>query len=76
MAGTKLDEAAIFNAARRIDDPAERRRYVEEACGEDRALARRVEALLRMHDEGPTFLPCPAEEVRDLLNDRARSCDS
>ncbi|HZY87294.1 MAG TPA: serine/threonine-protein kinase [Gemmataceae bacterium] len=67
MAGTKLDEAAVFNAARRIDDPAERRRYVGEACGEDRALASRVEALLRMHDEGPTFLPCPAEEVRDLL---------
>ena len=55
------------NAARRIGDPAARRLYVREACGEDIALAGRVEALLRMHDEDPTFLAAPAEDVRDLL---------
>ena len=67
MAGTKLDEAAIFNAARRIEDAAARRRYVAEACGEDRVLAARVEALLRMN-EGSTFLACPAEDLRTLLD--------
>jgi serine/threonine protein kinase/tetratricopeptide (TPR) repeat protein len=67
MAMPKLDEASIFNAARRIDDPAARRLYVREACGEDGALADRVEALLRMHDEDPTFLASPTEDVRALL---------
>jgi serine/threonine protein kinase/tetratricopeptide (TPR) repeat protein len=67
MAGTKLDEAAIFNAARRIEDSAAQRRYVAEACGEDRTLAGRVEALLRMH-EGSTFLASPAEDLRTLLD--------
>ena len=67
MGAPKLDEAAVFNAARRIDDAAKRRQYVREACGEDLALAGRVEALLRIHDEDPTFLACPAEEIRELL---------
>ncbi len=46
MAATKPDEATLFDAARRIDDPAARRLYIREACGEDLALAGRVEALL------------------------------
>jgi serine/threonine protein kinase/tetratricopeptide (TPR) repeat protein len=68
MAAPHRDEADIFNAARQVADPAARRRYVAEACGEDRTLAERVEALLRVHDEAPTFLDYPAEEVRDLLD--------
>jgi serine/threonine protein kinase len=61
-----FDEAAIFNAARRIEDPAARNRYVREACA-DGALADRIEALLRAHDEGPTFLASPTSELGDLL---------
>ena len=57
MAGPKPDEATIFNAARRIEDAAARRQYVGKACGEDLALAGRVEALLRAHEEGPPFWP-------------------
>ncbi|MBV8592926.1 MAG: serine/threonine protein kinase, partial [Caulobacteraceae bacterium] len=67
MGAPKLDEASIFNAARRIDDPAARQRYVGEACGDDRALAGRVAALLRMHDEGPIFLASPTQALGDLL---------
>src|SRR6516225_7697756 len=67
MTAPKPDEAAIFNAARRIEDPAARRQYVGEACGQDLALAGRVEALLRIHDEDPTFLASLAEGVRDPL---------
>jgi hypothetical protein len=67
MAASNLDEATVFNAARRIDDPTERRRYVREACGEDLTLAGRVEDLLRAHDEGPTFLASPARELGDFL---------
>ena len=66
MAAPKPDESTLFNAARRIDGPAARRLYVREACGDALALAGRLEALLRMHDEDPTFLASPAEDVRDL----------
>jgi WD40 repeat protein len=67
MAASKPDEATIFSTARRIDDPAARRLYVREACGGDLALAGRVEALLRAHDEGPTFLASPSKELGELL---------
>ena len=67
MGAPKLDEAAVFNAARRVDDPAARRLYVREACGEDLTLAGRVEALLRAHDEAPTSLASPTRELGDLL---------
>jgi predicted Ser/Thr protein kinase len=67
LAAPKSDEATIFNAARQIEDPAARRQYVGEACGEDLALAGRVEALLRAHDEGSTFLGSPSKDLGDLL---------
>jgi hypothetical protein len=67
MAAPTFDEAAIFNAARRIEDPAARRQYIREACGADGALADRVEALLRAHDENPTFLASPTRELGDFL---------
>jgi WD40 repeat protein len=65
MSAPKVDEAAVFNAARRIGDPAARRLYVHEACGGDAALAGRVEALLRAHDHGPTFLASPTGDLGD-----------
>jgi serine/threonine protein kinase/Flp pilus assembly protein TadD len=55
-----LDEAALFNAARQIQAPDARRAYLQEACGDDQKLRLRVEALLRAHEEGPTFLASPA----------------
>jgi predicted Ser/Thr protein kinase len=73
MAAPKSDAATIFNAARRIDDPAARQRYVAEACGDDLALAGRVEALLRAHGEGPTFLASPTRELGDLLAARSEA---
>jgi len=55
----KPDEEAIFNAARRIAAPDARRRYVEQACGEDPNLRARIEALLRVHDQERSFLEPP-----------------
>src|SRR5262249_48838886 len=55
----KLHEAAVFDAARKIHDPEARRRYLQEACGEDPDLLTRVEALLRVHDEEDWFLKVP-----------------
>jgi serine/threonine protein kinase/Tfp pilus assembly protein PilF len=67
MAVAKRDEATIFNAARRIEDPTARRQYVREACGEDGTLADRIEALLQAHDDDATFLASPTNEFRAFL---------
>jgi serine/threonine protein kinase/Flp pilus assembly protein TadD len=67
MSTSKLDEATIFNAARQMVTPEARRQYVQEACGTDLDLQRRVEALLRAHEEEETFLTFPTEEFRAIL---------
>jgi serine/threonine protein kinase/tetratricopeptide (TPR) repeat protein len=64
MSVANPDEKAIFNAARRIESPEARRLYVTQACGDDRTLCERIEALLRVHDEDATFLRPPAEQLR------------
>jgi serine/threonine protein kinase/tetratricopeptide (TPR) repeat protein len=56
-----LDEQEIFHAARRIGAPEARRAYLESACGAERGLRARVEALLRVHDQEQSFLRAPAE---------------
>src|SRR5262245_5248693 len=64
MPVSHFQEEAVFNAARRITDPAERAAYVREACG-DAQLQARVGALLSVYDKergllassGPAFVP-------------------
>ncbi|HEX7450245.1 MAG TPA: protein kinase, partial [Pirellulales bacterium] len=56
----KLDERAIFDAARQIESPEARSSYLRQACAGDRGLLERVEQLLRVHDEDETFLRSPA----------------
>src|SRR5437763_14577683 len=60
----KLDEAVLFTLARQIQVPEARRLYLQEACGDDRALLARVEALLRVHEEQRSFLETPAVPAR------------
>ena len=55
MATLKLDEAAIFDIARQIEAPEARLLFIQMACGEDRDLQARVEALLRVNDEQGNF---------------------
>jgi serine/threonine protein kinase len=52
-----LDEAAIFNTARRLEEQA-RRRYLDMACAEDHHVLARIEALLRVHEQ-ESFLESP-----------------
>ena len=52
-------EAELFDAARRVSEPAARQRYLDEACP-DPAVRARVEALLRVHDSERSFLRPPA----------------
>ena len=52
-------EEGLFAAALALP-VAERRHYLEEACGGDAELLQRVEALLRVHEEVGDFLEAPA----------------
>jgi hypothetical protein len=50
----------IFLAAVEKPDPAERDAYLREACGQDEALRRQVDALLGKHAQAGSFLESPA----------------
>ncbi|MBO0697650.1 MAG: tetratricopeptide repeat protein [Zavarzinella sp.] len=69
MTTPEPSEAAIFNSARRIHAPEDRDAYLDRVCGDDRGLRTRVEALLRIHDEEPTFLQSPAEEFDEPVGE-------
>jgi serine/threonine protein kinase/WD40 repeat protein/Flp pilus assembly protein TadD len=64
MIAPELDEAAIFNAARLIQEPEARRHYLDGACPNDPNLRARLEALLGIHDQERSFLEGPAEAIR------------
>jgi serine/threonine protein kinase/tetratricopeptide (TPR) repeat protein len=64
MAIPILDEAAVFNAARQLQGPEARRLYLDSACGNDKRLLARIEALLRVYDQEETFLESPAVPTR------------
>ncbi len=63
MAIKELDEEAIFNVARRIETQDARNSYLQQVCGADRTLLKRVTALLRAHDDETNFLEQPAVKV-------------
>jgi WD40 repeat protein len=64
-----MNQRDIFTAAIQITDPAARADYLEQACGGDANLRRRVEALIRAHDSAGGFLARPA--VEQLADDVA-----
>ena len=51
-----MNEETIFGEATQRADPAERAAFLEAACGGDKVLRRRVEALLSVHEAGGSFL--------------------
>jgi len=55
-----MSERTIFLTALDKDNPHKRTAYLDEACAGDRALRQRVEALLRSHEAGGSFLEEPA----------------
>ena len=59
-------ERTIFLEAIEKDDPAERRRFVEEACGDDEALKASVQALLAADDEDDNPLDRPPVDYRKI----------
>jgi WD40 repeat protein/tetratricopeptide (TPR) repeat protein len=54
------DERAIFGIARRLDSTEARNEYLQQICGDDEALLKRVGTLLQLHDADEAFLESPA----------------
>ncbi len=59
MVGKILDDQAIFEVARKIDSHEARQAYLLQICGEDLAMAQRIETLLHAHDKSASYLECP-----------------
>lgn len=53
------NEEAIFDLARRIDDPQVRADFIDHACGTNSELKRRVGGLLDLHSTHESFLEGP-----------------
>src|SRR5689334_8910221 len=56
-----MNEETLFHLARE-KPPAERAAFLDQACAGDPALRRRVEVLLRAHDDPASLLDRPALE--------------
>jgi serine/threonine protein kinase/tetratricopeptide (TPR) repeat protein len=65
MTAKPLDEEALFHAARRIADPDARALFIDQACGDDAALAERVRTLLKMHEQEADGLEPPPVRTSD-----------
>ncbi len=59
MNDRKIDEADVFNLARKIAAPDARAEYLKQACGDDAELQGRIERLLAAYDQQPNFLNAP-----------------
>jgi serine/threonine protein kinase/formylglycine-generating enzyme required for sulfatase activity/tetratricopeptide (TPR) repeat protein len=57
-----MSERAIFLTALDKNDAQERSAYLDSACAGEPALRRRVEALLKSHDDAGSFLDAPIGE--------------
>jgi serine/threonine protein kinase/tetratricopeptide (TPR) repeat protein len=65
VATNGLDEQAIFEVARKMDNCEARETYLRQVCGQDEALIGRVRALLQAHKENESFLEGPASALRE-----------
>jgi hypothetical protein len=55
-----VNELDIFSAALELHLPEERARYLDEACGDNRELRRRLDELLQAHAHAGSFMGDPA----------------
>ena len=68
MAAAQPDLLAIFTEAVAREDPAERSRFLDQACGNDPLARERVESLLRAHCAAGNFLGGNAPQARPTLD--------
>src|SRR5258708_38339068 len=65
----------IFLAAAEQTDPREREACLRQACGDGAALRRRVEALLRGHDQANSILERPAFDAAAIVAPQSAGTD-
>ena len=58
-----MSERDVFIAALQMEDPTERRAYLDEACAARPELRQEVEELLRLYEGAGSFLEKPAPDV-------------
>jgi len=66
----------IFLAAVEQTDPLEREACLRQACGDDAALRRRVQALLRRHDQTNSLLEQPPFDAAAMLAPESPKTDA
>src|SRR5207244_3289023 len=66
----------IFLAAVEKANPEERAACLHEACGDDEALRRQVEALVRKHEEAGSFLASPVLDPAGTVGPPPSDADS
>jgi len=54
-----MNELHVFATALEIASPAQRKRYLDVACGNNQALRRRIDDLLRSYEEAGNFMQAP-----------------
>ncbi len=62
-----MDEKSIFLEALEKNDEQSRKAWLDEACGPDTPLRKRIEVLLERHDEAASFLERPPAEFEATL---------
>src|ERR1700748_2126815 len=56
-----MTDRDLFIAALDLDNPAERQAYLQDACGDDSAARRRIEALFMVYENAGGFLESPPD---------------
>ena len=66
----------IFDSALR-HKPDERRRFLNEVCGDDKTLLAEVESLLSSHDSAESFMETPAvAKVADVIEGKTKKLEA
>src|SRR5687767_15967077 len=66
----------IFDSALR-HKPDERRKFVNEVCGDDKTLLAEVESLLSSHDSAESFMETPAvAKVADVIAAKTKKLEA
>jgi WD40 repeat protein/serine/threonine protein kinase len=63
MNSSEIKEEVIFNVARQMTDSEVRAAYLEQACGTDHHLRKRVTSLVSIFLEDSCFLECPVSII-------------
>jgi eukaryotic-like serine/threonine-protein kinase len=63
-----MNERDIFTAALQHDGQAARAAYLDQACGSDAALRKRVEILLQVYDQAGSFLEGPLPKPNGTID--------